>query len=130
MNRKSFIHKIGFVGVGLSLTPCKLLSAKPTNQKFTLPKAAIHIPHGNFAATELEKLIIPELNLECSVQQFLRNGIEQNDADLNVFLIQRKHEWVNISFTRIGQKLQQGKISGLKLTVDSFNDPFLSISKE
>ncbi len=130
MKRHEFIQKISFLGVGLSLTPWKLLSAKPPIQKFTLPRPAIHIPHGNFAATELDKLVLPELNLECTVQQFMLNGIEPNDADLKVFSIQSNQEWITIAITRRNQVIEKGKISGLKLSVDSFDDPFLSISKE
>lgn len=130
MKRHEFIQKISFLGVGLSVTPWKLISAKPSIQTFTLPKPAIHIPHGNFATTELDKLVIPELNLECTVQQFMRNGIEQSDADLKVFSIQSNHEWITIAITRDGQVIKKGKISGMKVSIDSFDDPFLSISKE
>jgi len=130
MKRKAFIQKFSFVGVGLSLTPWKLLAAKPSIQTFTLPKATIHIPHGNFAATQLETLHIPEFGLNCTVQQFMRNGIEPNDDDLKVFSFQRKQEWLSISITRNGQAISDGKLSGLNVSVGSFDDSFFSISKE
>jgi hypothetical protein len=130
LNRKAFIQKIGFLGVGLGLTPWKLLSAKPATQTFTLPKTAIHIPHGNFSATEVEKLMIPEFNLQCTVQQFMHNGISTSDNDLKVFLFQREQEWANIAITRNGQTFSDGKISDLNVIVDSFDSLVVTISKQ
>ncbi|MCF8464313.1 MAG: hypothetical protein K9G41_05710 [Flavobacteriales bacterium] len=130
MNRNDFIQKIGLVGVGLSLTPWKLLSAKPSVQSFMLPQAAIHIPHGNFAAAEVEKLMIPEFNLHCTVQQFMRNGISASDDDLKVCLFQRNQEWVSIAISRNGLVFHDGKISELNVIVDSFDSPVVTISKE
>ena len=115
MKRKDFIQKIGFLGVGLSLIHWKLLSAKTTIRTFTLPQAAIHIPHGNFAATEVEKLMIPEFNLQCTVQQFMHNGISTSNNDLTVYSFQSDKEVLNVSFTRNGQRLSHGHISGLQL---------------
>lgn len=115
MKRNAFIQKIGFLGLGLSLAPRKLISADPTRRTFALPKPTIHIPHGNFAASELEKLTIPELGLDCTVQQFMRNGISESADDLTVYSFQSGDELMNVCFTRSGKEFSNGNISGLTL---------------
>jgi hypothetical protein len=130
MKRKDFIQRISFLGVGLSLAPWKLVSAKSSIQIFALPNATVHIPHGNFAASESEKLTISEFNLECAVQQFMRNGIEPNDDDLKIVTFQSGQEWMSISITRNGQTASESQLSGLKITVNSFGDSTFSIVRE
>ncbi len=129
MNRKAFIQKISFVGVGLSLTPWKLASGKPPIQTFALPRATVHIPHGNFAAADLEKLTVREFDLACTVQQFMRNGIEPNSDDLKVFSFDSGQEQFTICLTRNGMSFSEGEFSSLKISVDSFDDSYFSISE-
>jgi len=114
MKRTEFIQNIGLLGVGFTLIPWKFVSANSTVRVYALPKPAVHIPHGNFASSELEKLFLPDLNLECTVQQFMRNGIEQNENDLTVYSFKRDDEILTIGFTRSGKTTFDGNISGLK----------------
>jgi hypothetical protein len=118
MNRKAFIQSFGLMGVGLALAPIRLFGARPTMKSYQLPKPTVHILHGNFAANELEKLTIPEVGLECTVQQFMRNGISESADDLTVYSFRSGNELLNVSFTRSGKEFSNGKISGLQLKFD------------
>jgi len=99
MNRKHFIRNLSFIGAGLSLAPLKLVTAKPSIQRFRLPPASVHIPHGNFATTNLESLFIPEMDIEITVQHFMKNGIESSHQDLTVYNITRGEESLNVGLS-------------------------------
>ena len=129
MKRKDFIQKIGFVGVGLGLTPWKLLSATSSTQRFVLPQPTVHIPHGNFAAAEVAKLKISEFDLECSVHQFMRNGIKPSNDDLKIHSFQRSNEFLFLSITRDGKVTTEGGIEGLRINIDSFVSSSFTVSK-
>ncbi|MCF8276244.1 MAG: hypothetical protein K9J17_05860 [Flavobacteriales bacterium] len=130
MKRNTFIQKISFLGVGFSLAPRKLLSADLTGKTFALPKPVIHIPHGNFATMELEKLIIPEYGLECSVQHFMRNGIESSAHDLTVSSFRRGDQFLFISCTSDGKMHTEGEITGLSIEVTSPDCQFFTLSEK
>lgn len=129
MKRKEFIQKIGFVGVGLGLTPWKLFSATSSTQRFVLPQPSVHIPHGNFAAVEVDKLKISEFDLECSVQQFMRNGIQPSNDDLKIHSFQRNGAFFLVSITRNGIVTTEGGFEGLRINIDSFDSSSFTISK-
>jgi hypothetical protein len=106
------------LGAGLALAPIGLFGAESSMKTYPLPAPTIHIPHGNFAANELEKLTIPEMGLECTVQQFMRNGISESADDLTVYSFLSGDELMNVCFTRSGKEFFIGNISGLKLKFD------------
>jgi hypothetical protein len=118
VNRKTFIRSFGLVGAGLAFAPTGLFGEESSTRSYRLPPPTVHIPHGNFATNELEKLTIPEMGLECTVQQFMRNGIEPSTDDLTVYSFRSEEEWLNVSFTRSGKEFSIGNISGLKLKFD------------
>ena len=126
MKRKAFLQKMTLVGVGLGLAPIRLFS-NAAIKTYALPKAAVHIPHGNFATAELDKLIIPEFGLQCTVQQFMRNGIEPCDEDMKVFSIQRKDEYMNICLTRSGTVISDGRLEGIQIGLNSFHDEYFTV---
>jgi hypothetical protein len=112
MKRKEFIRNISLVGVGISLAPTQLFGS--TNQTFQLPEAAIHVPHGNFAETKPELILIKEMGIEVSVQHFMRNGIGRSQKDISVFTFYRKKEVLNVCFDAEGCHTS-GEIGGFKL---------------
>ena len=120
---------MSFIGAGLSLAPWNFVSAKSPIQTFALPKPTLHIPHGNFAASELKKQIIPEFELECTVQQFMRNGICECDDDMKFYSFRRDNELLTIGITRQGEAFSEGQLSELNVTVNSFDDTFFSVGK-
>lgn len=120
---------MSLVGAVLSLAPWKLTAAKSSIQRLRLPPACIHIPHGNFAAAEIEKLAIPEFDLECTVQVFMRNGIDTKDSDLKVLTCQRGEEFLHISITRKGEVSTDGQLDGVSIDIDSFEATHFAISK-
>ncbi len=113
MKRKEFIRNISLVGVGISLAPTRLFgnSAKTTIQ---LPQASIHVPHGNFANTELEKVLVPELGISISVQRFMRNGIVESENDLTVYTFEKDSETLLIS-QQNSEIASNGSITGVSL---------------
>ena len=129
MKRKEFIRNVSFIGAGLGLAPWNLVTGEPSIQTFRLPAAAVHIPHGNFASSELKKLTISEFDLECSVQLFMRNGISPCEDDLKVFSFQSAEEWMCISLTRVGESVKRGDIRGMEVHIDSFDSPVFSMRK-
>ena len=129
MKRKEFIRNMSLIGVGLGLAPWKLATANPSIQKFRLPPASVHIPHGNFASSQLEKLTISEINLECSVQLFLRNGIETCESDLIVCSFQRGDEILLVSYTESGESSVEGKIEGLKIALEPLNREHFTVTE-
>ncbi len=130
MNRKEFIKNISLVGLGVSLTPTRLFASNSPTKSYRLPKPTVHIPHGNFDALEIEKLTIPELNIECTVQQFMRNGISECDDDLTVFTFVSGNEQQSICITRDGNRFTDGNISHLTVSVNSFDSAYFSIEKK
>ena len=118
MKRKEFIRNVGFLGVGVSLAPWKLVTAKSSIQRFRLPPASVHIPHGNFAATNLKSLYIPEMELEITVQMFMRNGIEFSPQDLTVYNIARGSESINVGLSN-GSTVIVGRIKDIQTQSDN-----------
>lgn len=104
---------MGFIGAGLSLAPWNFTTSKPSIQTLTLPKATIHIPHGNFAAAAIDSRYIPELDVEISVQRFMRNGIVASQQDVSVYTFTRQEETLNLCY-RDGEWHTSGEISGVK----------------
>ncbi|MGB0367958.1 MAG: hypothetical protein ACPGU4_10175 [Flavobacteriales bacterium] len=103
---------MSLTGAGIALAPWKLATAESSIQRFRLPPASVHIPHGNFAASETETHHIQEFDLKCSVQHFMRNGIEPNENDLTVFSLSRENETLLISSTKRGYSVL-GEINGI-----------------
>jgi hypothetical protein len=118
MRRKDFIRNMSFIGAGLSLAPWNLATANSSIQRFRLPPASVHIPHGNFAANQLETLSISELDMECSVQHFMRNGIDKSTNDLIVYTFSKEDEILNLGFCQNTWSVD-GEIEGLKLSTSS-----------
>ena len=112
MKRKEFIRNISLVGVGISLAPTELFGS--SKQRIQLPEAALHIPHGNFAHLNLERILIEEMEVEVSVQHFMRNGIGRSQKDISVFTFYRKKEVLNVCFDAEGCHTS-GEIGGFKL---------------
>ena len=83
-------------GVGIVLTPWKLATAESSIQRFRLPPASVHIPHGNFAASIPEKLRIEEFDFSISRHHFMHNGIEVSEKDLTVISIRKNDELANV----------------------------------
>tara|TARA_R110000868_G_scaffold140638_8_gene356482 strand:- start:385 stop:747 length:363 start_codon:yes stop_codon:yes gene_type:complete len=115
---------MSFIGAGLSLAPWKLATAESSIQTFRLPPASVHILHGNFATTEIEKLTIPEFDLECSVQVFMRNGIAPCDDDMTICTFQQGDETLHISYLKNSESMAEGGIKGLQLTLSSDLESF------
>lgn len=111
MKRKEFIRNISLIGACISLAPTRLF-ASSSNSKIALPSATTHIPHGNFADANTERIQILELNIEVSVQRFMRNGITDCRDDLTVYTIERGSEMVLISSNESGV-IVTGSIEGL-----------------
>lgn len=112
MKRIEFIKRFSLLGVGLSLTPWSVISAKNAVKNYQLPPPVTHIPHGNFSAQAPESLLIPELNLTCSVERFMKNGIEACDDDMTVYSFSRKSETLLISYSKNGYSAI-GEINGV-----------------
>ena len=112
MKRKEFIRNISLVGAGISLAPTRLF-AFSDQFRIALPDHAVHIPHGNFANTDLERIRIAELDVEVSVQHFMRNGINASQEDVSVFTFCRDNEFLNVCFDDEGCHTA-GKISKLE----------------
>ena len=112
MKRKEFIRNISLVGVGISLAPIRLF-ASPSNAQIALPSATTHIPHGNFADANTERIQIPELDIEVSVQHFMRTGIEIDQKDVSVITFWRNQEVLNVCFDKSSCHFS-GQIPGLK----------------
>lgn len=129
MNRNGFIKRLVLVGASLALAPIRIFASKATTKTFQLPNATIHIPHGNFATAEVEQLSIAELGLECSVQQFMRNGINLSKDDMKLYSFTRNDETLVLSTTRNGNTSTIGKINGLNISVNSFDDQHFSIRR-
>lgn len=112
MKRKEFIRNISLVGAGISLAPTSLFAS--SKQRIQLPEAVLHIPHGNFASQNLERILIDEMAVEVSVQHFMRNGIGRSQKDISVFTFYRKNEVLNVCFDEGGCHTS-GEIGGFKL---------------
>lgn len=108
---------MSIIGAGFTLTPWKLVGAETSIQRFRLPPASIHIPHGNFASEEVQKLYISEMNLSISSQIFLKHGIQASKEDLEVFTIQRNNEFLNVSICG-NEVMQNGQINDLKCSIE------------
>ena len=125
MKRKDFIQKLTLVGVGFGLTPTSAFALHGSVRSYRLPRATIHIPHGNFATSQQEKLIIPECGIECQVQQFMRNGIEASKDDLTVYSFSCNGQFLNMGQTRDGVSFSNGHIDGLRL---AFEPPKIKVN--
>ena len=113
MNRKEFVRNISLLGVGISLTPLAFAKQTKLAAQYNLPAVSVHIPHGNFAASELVVLRVSEMNIEVSIQKFMKNGITDSEEDLTVYTFHRKNEMLSVS--AIGNELSSmGAIQGLK----------------
>lgn len=129
MNRKDFIRNISLVGAGISLAPTRLFASNKASKHYLLPKPTVHIPHGNFHATAIEKLEIPELELACTVQRFMRNGISENADDLTVFSFTSENEQLHICITRSGDRFIDGSISRFNIRVNDFDSTHFSFQQ-
>lgn len=120
MNRKEFLQKLGFLGVGLTLAPSNLYSSNSSTRTFKLPEPQIHIPHGNFGATQTKTLYIKDLNVSCSVESFMRNGIAPDNLDVEIYHFQKGTELLTISIARNGNRTVIGKIDNMQIHINSF----------
>lgn len=114
MKRLEFLRNMSLIGAGLALAPIRLFSKNSNVRSYRLPKATVHIPHGNFAASENELLTISELEIQLSVERFMRNGIEECGDDLLVVSISRANESIMVCFSA-NQSEVSGTIRGLDL---------------
>ena len=129
MKRKEFIKNISLAGVGITLAPTIVIAAKPAIKTYTLPKASIHVPHGNFASIDSRIVEIRALNMKCSVQLFMRNGINPCYDDLKVFSFQSDGQWMSIAITRAGNRTVSGSISGIEVNIESFDSDSFTVAK-
>ena len=113
MKRKEFIRNISLVGAAISLAPTSLFAL--SKRGIELPEPAVHIPHGNFADLKLNRILIKEMEVEISVQHFMRNGIGTSQKDISVFTFHRKKEVLNMCFDEEGCHTS-GEISGFQLS--------------
>lgn len=118
MKRKEFIRNISLVGVGVTLTPVSSLFGNHGVKTYALPEPTIHIPHGNFSSSELKKLTIPELSLDCTVELFLRDGITEKSDDLSVYSFHRSEQLLQVGITRAGDAFLEGNIDGFEIDVE------------
>ena len=113
MNRKEFVRNISLLGVGISLTPLAFSKQTKLAAQYNLPAASVHIPHGNFASSGLIVLHVSEMNIEVTIQKFMKNGITDSEEDLTVYTFHRKNEMLSVS--AIGNALSSmGEIQGLR----------------
>ena len=117
MNRKNFIRNMSIIGVSVSLSPWKLVGAESSIQRFRLPPASVHIPHGNFATNKTEQLLIPELNLSVTCQVFMKHGICSSTDDLKITTIQRGKQILNVSLSNNVLE-SAGNIEGVELILE------------
>jgi|GEM_PF-1546338 len=110
MKRGEFVRNIGLMGVGIVLAPT-CFSMASTRKTYRLPTPAIHIPHGNFANTQIETVFIRELGLHASIQHFMRNGIDISTNDVSLVTFSKNNELTIVSFDA-GKCIQTGQISG------------------
>jgi hypothetical protein len=115
MKRKEFIRNISLVGVGTSLAPTQLF-AFSDKSRIALPNHAVHIPHGNFANTNLERIRIAELDVEVSVQHFMRTGIETDQKDISVFTFHKNGQLLTVCFDNDGCH-HSGELVELKTSI-------------
>jgi len=85
----------------------------------------MYIPHGNFAVTKLESLYIPEMDIEITVQRFMRNGIESSHQDLTVYNIARGEEAINVGLSH-DSPLIVGGITGMQTQLEDTQVSFES----
>lgn len=111
MKRGEFVRIIGLMGVGIVLAPTRF-SVASTRKTYRLPTPAIHIPHGNFANTQVETVFIRELGLHASIQHFMRNGVDPSTDDVSVVTFSKDNELMIVSFDA-EKCIQTGQISGL-----------------
>ncbi len=116
MKRKDFMRNMSYIGVGLSLAPWKLATSKPSIQRFRLPPASVHIPHGNFASTIPAITRIDKMDLDISIQVFMKNGIKQTNDDLTVYSFKKEFEILNVSFIK-GIYSKHGGIRGINSSI-------------
>lgn len=112
MKRTAFIRNAGLLGAGIVLAPIGFATAKNAKH-YQLPKAVQHVPHGNFAATEAERVHVPEMNMDVSVEHFMRNGIEACDQDVSVYTFSRKNEVLKACFAD-GEWTTAGRLTGVQ----------------
>lgn len=125
MKRKEFIATVGLFGVGLGLSPWKMVSARTGYTIFQLPEPSVHIRHGNFHAAAVDELELPELNLGIQKQQFLANGIVPDSKDLMMYSIRRGSDMINVSATGDATKII-GNIPNVKVSTTLIHEAQLS----
>lgn len=99
-------------GAAAMLAPAILVSA---SEKRIRLNQNVHVPHGNFFETEKNWVAVEEMDIECSMDQYLRNGVDAHELDLQVLKIRRGNEVLLISSGKAGIQ-STGSIAGLALT--------------
>lgn len=124
MKRKEFIRNISLAGAGISLAPTSLF-ASSRNSQIALPRAITHIPHGNFAEANIDRIRIDELDIEVSVQHFMRTGIEAGQNDISVFTFHKNEQLLTVCFDHDGCH-HSGELAGLKTSIGTSRIVLLS----
>lgn len=99
-------------GAAAMLAPSMLVSA---SEKRIRLDQNVHVPHANFFETEEKWVAVEEMDIECSMEQYLRNGVDAHELDLRVLKIRRGNEVLLISFGKAGIQ-STGSIAGLAFT--------------
>ena len=106
------------------LAPSTLVSASERQIRLS---ENVHVPHGNFFDAEEKWISIEEMNIEGSVDQYLRNGVADHELDLHVFKFRRGNEVLIISKGRDGFR-SVGSISGIELNGSEISDSSMVLS--
>jgi hypothetical protein len=112
VKRLTFIRNISLAGAAAMLAPTML--ATSSEKRIRLDQN-VHVPHGNFFETEKNWVAVEEMDIECSMDQYLRNGVNAHVLDLQVLKIRRGNEVLLISSGKAGIR-SIGSIAGLDLT--------------
>ena len=93
------------------LAPTTLFSAN-SERRIVIGEGSLHMPHGNFFESSDNWVAIEEMNIECCVDRFVRNGVNNHELDLVVYKFRRGNEIMLISNGKGGFN-SVGSISGL-----------------
>ncbi|MFT4524962.1 MAG: hypothetical protein ACI85F_001114 [Bacteroidia bacterium] len=117
MKRKDFIASVGLLGFGLGLSPWSMLRAETGHSVVQLPEPSIHLRHGNFHASTVDELLLPDLSLKVQNQQFLANGIVPDSKDLMMYSFMRGSDFINVAVA--GDEVEIiGNIPNVKVSPD------------
>lgn len=108
---------MALVGVGLGLAPTALFAANTSVKTYSLPKAVVHIPHGNFATSKPEVLHIPQANMQLTAETFMRNGIAISEQDLQLYTFKKNNEVLQLCESADGLATS-GQIDGWQVTAN------------